>query len=374
MHKMFFRNPNCEDQLLPLKERLTKVEEENTSLKVEIERLTHQNEILVAQAKMSDLIHQLTDSLTNACQNDLSKLQNDLAENVTHLEEIEDLSKNNRANTIEINQEISGLLQTQQELVVNITQNYDSVSSLNESVGSISSVINLIKDISDQTNLLALNAAIEAARAGDHGRGFAVVADEVRKLAERTQKATAEVAMSVQSLKQNAVEIYERSSAMEEISSISSKKLESFHTTLADLGLRTEAIDNDSTNVLYSVFMILVKLDHLLFKAKGYKSVFSLKVEDEFVDHHHCRLGKWAEGGKGAEIFGMTPSFRKLALPHKAVHENILAAVQCVKTNTCSQESANMITYFKQAESASKEVVEILSTMLNEERLTRKHN
>ena len=165
----------------------------------EISQTVQQTETLIARLKtqrvfQSGEISDSADDVTNLSDG-IHRISESAARSTPPVRECAELAQRGM-NTIKDTVQVMDAARNQ------VQETGNHLQRLVEGLLQIQDIADSIRDVTEQTHTLSINASIQAT--GETGRSFAGTAEEIRSLAERSARASSEIAELVESLRQDA--------------------------------------------------------------------------------------------------------------------------------------------------------------------------
>jgi hypothetical protein len=173
-----------------------------------------------------------------------------ICENISHLEELNEASRQLNQITHQVLQMVESMDQLNQTMVsVGDKLAHHSGQSL-ENVKSTDEVLQFIRGVSSKTNILGLNASIEAARAGQEGRGFSVVAAEIRNLAAQSIKSVEIIATTLKNIRASSDNVNIEVKSLGTVSQQQSSAMDQLSIIVQQLNAVGESLQHQSDQML----------------------------------------------------------------------------------------------------------------------------
>lgn len=222
--------------------------------------------------------------------------------------EIKALAKQTRDSTQDIAQQIEGIQQATIQAVTVINNITKTISSMNELMETIAGSV-------QQQATASAEISINIAQAST---GMQEISENIAQASAVNQEVTDDISIvrdTTDQITNRCLEVQEYAHELHNLSNI-----------------MTDSIGHiDLDPPIFDIGM--VKTAHLKWKIQ-LQAVLDGRSKmhaDKVIDHHHCAFGKWYDGAQGS--FTSDDLFKKIATPHKAVHDNARVIVSLYNQN-----------------------------------------
>jgi hypothetical protein len=163
-------------------------------------------------------------------------------------------------------------------------------------------------------------------------------------------------------------EIEKSADEMNKVVGKATQRINAFEETLVRLNESSSNIVTSSYMMENSVFIVLAKIDHILYKSRAYNSLMRCEQRLEIMDTNQCTVGKWYND-EGRRRFGHTESYKALKVPHEIVHNEAnknLTILKDKNPDACILYADQIVINFAKMENASIELFSHMDNLIRE--------